>query len=124
MRSLNRNKQKFYYALYLGETEYVVDNEYTGEVTLSYSDPVAFYANISAARGETEMTPFGTELKYSKVIVTNDTTCPINEHSRVWIDADPDSEPYDYTVVKVAKSLNSISYAVKEVATDDYTRYD
>jgi len=125
MRSLERNKQTFYYALYNGVTEVVDENgDYTGEKEVSYSAPVKYRANISAAKGESETAPFGVETNYSKTISTNDMNCPIQEDSVLWIDRDPTTEAYNFLVVKVAKSLNSILYAIREVSTDDYSRYE
>lgn len=124
MRSLERNKQTFYYALYSGVTEVIDENgDYTGEREITYSSPVKYRANISAAKGESETAPFGIETNYSKTISTNDMSCPIKEDSVLWIDKDPTTDPYNFLVVKVAKSLNSILYAIREVSTDNYSRY-
>ena len=125
MRSLERNKQTFYYALYSGVTEVKDENgDYTGEREITYSSPVKYRANISAAKGESDTAPFGIETNYSKTISTNDMSCPIKEDSVLWIDKDPTTDPYNFLVVKVAKSLNSILYAIREVSTDNYTRYE
>lgn len=125
MRSLERNKQTFYYALYSGVTEVKDENgDYTGEREITYSSPVKYRANISAAKGESDTAPFGIETNYSKTISTNDMSCPIKEDSVLWIDKDPTTDPYNFLVVKVAKSLNSIMYAIREVSTDNYTRYE
>lgn len=116
MRCLNRNKQTLYYALYQGETEEQdSDGNYTGERTITYGDPVKFKANISAARGESALNPFGIETNYSKTIVTDDLNCPIKEDTILWIGKDPTEDPYNYMVVKKAESLNSIMYAIREV---------
>ena len=125
MRSLERNKQTFYYALYSGVTEVTDENgDYTGERQVTYSSPVKYRANISAARGESETAPFGIETNYSKTISTSDMTCPIQEDTVLWIGKDPTTDPYNFLVVKVAKSLNCILYAIREVSTDNYTRYE
>lgn len=124
MRSLERNKQTFYYALYSGVTEVKDENgDYTGEREITYSSPVKYRANISAARGESETAPFGIETNYSKTISTSDMDCPIQEDTVIWIDKDPTTDPYNFLVVKVAKSLNCILYAIREVSTDNYSRY-
>ena len=124
MRSLERNKQTFYYALYSAVTEVKDENgDYTGEREVTYSSPVKYRANISAARGESETAPFGIETNYSKTISTSDMDCPIKEDTVIWIDKDPTTDPYNFFVVKVAKSLNCILYAIREVSTDNYTRY-
>lgn len=116
MRALQRNKQTFYYALYLGATESVdEDGYYTGEMTSSYSTPVEARANISPARGEADVELFGITEQYTKTIVTTDMNCPIDTTSQLWIGI-PITEPYNYVVVRVAKSLNSITYAIREVS--------
>lgn len=116
MRSLERNKQKIYYALYEGKEE--VRDEWgnlTGSPTLKYGDPVEYFINVSAARGTADVEQFGINTIYTKTMVTNDLDCPITETTRLWINREP-TEPYNYVVVSVAKSLNSVTYAIKEVS--------
>jgi hypothetical protein len=115
MKTLKRNKQTLYYALFEGKEEIKDENGYrTGEHQLKYLHPIKARMNISAAKGTAESEMFGISLNYTKTLVTDDIKCPIKEDSILWIDATPD-EPYNYIVVQVAKSLNSISYAVKKV---------
>lgn len=116
MKCLERNQQKFYYSLY-GVTE--GKDEYGNDVK-GYGDAIEFKANISPSTGTTQVEQFGKEVEYDKVIVTSDTSCPINEESALFIDKEPsfsdDGKPLnDYVVKRVAKSLNSISYAVSKV---------
>lgn len=121
MRTLARNKSTFWYALYL-ETEAVMD-EYgnmTGEGRVIYSEPVEMKANISPATGYAQTEQFGNLDSYDKVIVTDDVNCPIDENSVLFIDKAPEHNTdgdlmYDYTVRRVAKSLNSVSIAVRKV---------
>lgn len=116
MLSLERNKQTIYYALYQGSTD-VVDSDgfYTGEKTSTYCTPVEMRVNVSPARGDTDVDIFGINEKYSKTLVTTDMNCPITETTRLWIGIDT-TEPYNYRVVRVAKSLNSIVIAIEEVS--------
>ena len=70
MRCMARNKSKFYYASYIGETE--ITDEYgnsTGEYNLSYEKPVEMFGNVSAAQGEIQSRQFGESESYDKVIV-------------------------------------------------------
>ena len=117
MKSLNRNKQELYYALYTHK-EPIID-EYgnkTGEFSLVYSEPTPVWMNISAARGTAETEMFGISANYTKTLVTSDMSCPIQEDTILWIGISPEGgTPYNYSVVQVAKSLNSITYAIKEV---------
>ena len=121
MRTLNRNKSPFWYLLY--DRKAPAKDEYgneTGEELVVYKPAVAMNANISAATGSAQVEQFGNFAGYDKVIVTDDLSCPIDENTVLFIDKEPqydkDGKPlYDYMVKRVAKSLNSISYAVSKV---------
>jgi hypothetical protein len=116
VRTLERNKQTIYYALYEGKEP--LTDEYgnpTGEYEVLYSEPVFLKINVSAARGEYETRLFGDMENYDKVLVTDDLSLPITEASILWIDSLDTTKPHDYIVKKVAKSLNTISYAVTKV---------
>lgn len=56
---------------------------------------------------------------YDKVLITDDMSCPIDENTVLFVDSKPgyrQGKPaFDYTVKRVAKSLNTISYAVSKV---------
>jgi hypothetical protein len=122
MRTLRRNQRKFYYALYEGKVLLVDSYGYkTGETVNSYGKPVLCRANISPASGETVAQQFGGDESYDKVIVT-ELDLPIDEYSLLWVDTMPTLKqdgstdtPHDYVVRKVAKSLNSTSYAISKV---------
>lgn len=125
MRSLNRNKQRIYYSLYSSKTPIL--DEYgnqTGEYETTYATPVALDINVSAARGTSDVEQFGINLNYTKSMVTNDLNCPIDETTRLWVGKDAFETveevttvtPHNYVVVSVAKSINSITYAIKEVS--------
>lgn len=114
MRTLLRNKQTFYYALYNGVVDRKVDGLYTGEKVVSYSDPVEMSANVSAARGSSDVELFGIDTPYSRTIVTDDMECPIKEDSVIWYGIAPTGKP-NYKVTAIAKSLNSIVYAIREI---------
>ncbi len=117
MRTLERNKQVIYYALFDGK-EPVID-EYgnqTGEYEILYTPPTLLKINVSAARGEYSTRQFGDTEKYDKVLMTDDLNVPITETSILWIDSLDTTKPHDYIVKKVAKSLNSVSIAVSKVS--------
>lgn len=121
MRALLRNQRRFYYANYEGNTEIV--DEYgnkTGEYEVKYSKPIEVYGNISAAQGEMQTRQFGESEIYDRVIQLSNPKSPIDEHSVLWIDVEPNEEdtlvtPYDYVVKKVARSLNSTTIAITKV---------
>lgn len=123
MRLVERNKTTVYYRLYQG-MELVVDEQgyETGEKVVAYDDPVAIRVNVSPATGHSSIEQFGTLEGYDKVIVTEDMTCPIDEHSVLYVDSEPVTDEegnvtnaYDYIVKRVARSLNLISYAIAKV---------
>ena len=121
MRTAQRNSQKIYYSLYLGKTPIIGEyGNQTGEYDLIYGDIKPFDINVSAARGTSEVEQFGINLNYSRTMVTHDMTCPINVESRLWIEKeamiDNVETPHNYVVLAVAKSINSITYAIKEVS--------
>ena len=123
MHNLRRNERKIAYALYSGRVETQISGEYTGEYETTYASPVYAYMNVSAAKGSAEYEPFGIDTAYTKIMVTDDVNCPINEQTILWIgnvsslETDP-TTPNDYIVVRVAKSLNHIAYAIKEVSVE------
>lgn len=122
MKTLKRNQTPFWYLLY-DRKEPVKDewgNE-SGETKVLYQTAVGFEANVSAATGSAQVEQFGNFAGYDKVIVTDDLSCPIDENTVLFIDKEPeyseDGTPlYDYIVKRVARSLNSVSYAVSKVS--------
>ena len=121
MRALKRNQRSFYYARYEGKTENIDENGYTtGTYTVNYSKPIECYGNISASSGSVQNEQFGNHLQYDKVIVLDNVNVPIDENSVLWVDKsveyDKNGNPvFDYVVKKVARSLNSVSFAISKV---------
>lgn len=131
MKCMERNKSTFYYALYTGRE--MIEDEYgnvSGEWDTQHGDPIAEQANISAAQGETQARQFGENVSYDKVIVMDNPFVPIDEFTVLWVDTVPkltdsgslalDEEgkiitPHDYVIKKVARSLNSVSFAISKV---------
>lgn len=120
MRLLKRNLVPVWYCLYKGKEPLLDDdgNE-TGEYTIGYQKPVKIMCNVSPATGQAQIGMFGNLESYDKVIITDDMDCPIDENTVLFIDNKPgfnQGKPtFDYTVRRVAKSLNSISIAVSKV---------
>ena len=124
MKALARNKVLIHYANYRDKTP--IKDEYgnlTGEYEVSYENPVAVKANVSAARGESTTRQFGDDVNYDRVILIDDPKFPIKESSILWIDTPPKiqedgstKDPHDYIVKQVATSLNSVSIAVSKVS--------
>ena len=124
MKTLKRNQTRIYYSSYLGKTP--LEDEYgnlTGEYEITYGNPVAVMANVSAARGEATTRQFGEDVSYDRIIVLDSPSFPIVETSILWIDTLPEiaedgttETPHDYIVKQVATSLNSVSIAVSKVS--------
>lgn len=145
MRCLERNKRQFWYCLLDPTIEHVMIDENgneSGEIIPHYETAVSIRANVSPATGYAQTEMFGNLDSYDKVIVTDDMNCPIDEHTVLFIEKEPeytavtthtvtegnalyaDDEieavsyqvpKYDYIVKRVARSLNSISIAVRKV---------
>jgi len=117
----------------------------TGTFSIEYATVQRVGVNVSASRGTSDLEQFGINLNYTKTLVTCNMKCPISETSVLWLgyglifdydateipsngdvrvkdgviveykDGNWVDVPHNYVVVGVAKSLNSITYAVKEV---------
>lgn len=121
MKLMKRNLQPVYYCLYVDHVPLLDENGYeTGEYTVGYEEPAELICSVSPAKGYAQMELFGNLESYDKVLITDDLTCPINENTVLFVDEEPsfreDGTPkYDYIVRRVAKSLNTISYAISKV---------
>lgn len=121
MRLMKRNLKTIHYCLYKGEEVVKDEDGYeSGEKQVVYHEPVSMKCNVSPATGYAQTEMFGNLESYDKVLITDDMNCPIDENTVLFIDTEPaftdDGKPmYDYTVRRVAKSLNNISYAVRKV---------
>lgn len=118
MRCLNRNKQIVWYSLFEGDVMNTdSEGNFTGTRSQKYSEPEYEYFNVSAGKGNADVNPFGIDTPYSRTMVTTDIECPVDESTRVWIGVSPeDDKPHNYEVVAVAKSINSVTYALREVS--------
>lgn len=120
MKLMKRNLQPVHYCLYADRIPILDDDGYeTGETKVGYGEPVKLMCNVSLATGYAQVNMFGNLESYDKVLITDDMDCPIDENTVLFIDKSPefkDGKPiYDYTVRRVAKSMNTISYAVSKV---------
>ena len=144
MRLLARNKKDLWYANPTG-TSYVTDNNglKTGEIEVAYDTPVKVRmsmaissgANNLGSQGIASIEPYGLVTGYTARAVTEDLNCSMEEQSHVWYGIEPTHtesqtitengqtttvevevpNPYNYTVVRKAKSLNHLIYYLKEV---------
>ena len=132
MRILERNKKDLWYANRISAS-YVTDKNgmKTGEKEQTYAEPVKVRmsmaissgANNLGSQGIATLEPYGIVTGYTARAVTEDLSCPMEEQSRVWYGIEPTTEiegvtvpvPYNYTVVRKAKSLTHLIYYLKEV---------
>lgn len=144
MRTLAKNKQKMWYALFKGEEpEYELDEngqkivdyvdedgiEYyreTGNKIPTYFEPVSFYGNISMSGGEVNTQEYGIDVSgYDALLVLDKNEIPIEETSLVWFESEPqykdaektivDGNKADYRVIAVKPSLNMSKYILKRL---------
>lgn len=144
MRILARNKKALWYANPLTVSSVTDKNGLrTGEKEITYSIPVKVKmsmaissgANNLGSQGIASLEPYGIVTGYTARAVTEDLNCPMEEQSHVWYGIEPTHtesqnieengqtttvetevpNPYNYTVVRKAKSLNHLIYYLKEV---------
>lgn len=135
MRTLNKNKQKIYYALLNGrkaeistetitvdeDTVYIDEGDYVNEYTV----PEEFFANISFSGSESVDVEFGLDMSaYDAIIVTDKKAIPITETSLIWFETEApletnDGSTADYSVVAVRQSLNFTKAILKRRVKDD-----
>lgn len=121
MKCLERNKTSFHYALFLRKDPITDDyGNDSGEFRVIYDTPVEMQACVSAASGEAQIEQFGNAIMYDRVIISDEVNSPIDEHSVLCIDSPPSYDTsgnliFDYIVTKVARSLNTVSFAISKV---------
>lgn len=120
MKLMKQNLKPVYYCLYVDRKPLLdSDGNESGESGVTYAEPVKLMCSVSPATGYAQANMFGNLESYDKVLITDDMDCPIDENTVLFIDKAPefkDGKPtFDYTVRRVAKSLNAISYAVSKV---------
>ena len=112
MRDQYRNRQPIWYAQYLGEEPIFDDDGYeTSETGPSYSEPAKAMLNLAPATGTADNQLFGAFADYTHTIATA-REFPFNEQTVMWVGITID-KPYNFKVVRVAKSLNGWRFALK-----------
>ena len=120
MRTVKRNKRPVAYAFYDGVTELLDDDgNYTGEYEVSYTEPVKALMNVSGGRGQADIALFGLTQTFARTATTEDLTTPFNTQTVFRVETDPDTEPFDYRVVAVSRTINQVVLALAEVETDE-----
>jgi hypothetical protein len=120
VRTINRNKRPVAYASYLGVQELVDESgNFTGEYSVQYTDPVKTRMNVSGGRGQSNISLFGLTDNFARTVVTDDLETDFNTEMVFWIEKDPDTEPFDYRVVLVSRTINQVVIALAEVEKSD-----
>jgi len=120
LRTVKRNKRPVAYAFYNGVTELTdEDGLLTGEYEVNYTDPVKTLMNVSGGRGQADIAMFGLTQTFGRTATTEDLETPWNTETVMWIETDPDTEPFDYRVVAVSRTINQVVLALSEVETDE-----
>lgn len=116
MRTTQRDKRPVAYAFYAGMTEMAdADNNYTGEYQLSYTTPVRTLMNVSGGRGQADVSLFGLTDTFARTATTDDLETPFDTSTVFWIECDPDTDPFNYRVVAVSRTINQVVLALAEV---------
>ena len=127
MRTLNKNKQKMYYAnqdreVPITETYYDDDgNAYeldTGETELVYGEPIEFSANISNKLNEVKWAEYGIDesTNYAQIVVSKGSV-PLKVGSIIWKKSEIVYENLEKKIV----DENTSDYVVKGVADEGLT---
>lgn len=135
MRLCRKNKTNLWYSLYKdSETAYLKDEDgntvyqeidgeqvpvETGHKPPSYDTPVKFKGYIQFNGGESEAKAFGVSVdSYTHILIMRRGELPIDETSLIFNDEPSEvaEKTADYKVVKVAPSLNFVTYLLKSVS--------
>lgn len=116
MRTTQRDKRPVAYAFYQGMTELMdEENNYTGEYQLSYTTPVKTLMNVSGGRGQADVSLFGLTDTFARTATTDDLETPFDTSTVFWVECDPDTDPFNYRVVSVSRTINQVVLALAEV---------
>ena len=109
MHLLRRNTTLFEYLPPDGETSDLNDNgEHTGDFYPVHKDPVIYRGNISTPSGYISQNFFGTDMRYTHVLMMDDPDVDITELGIIrW-------KGKLYEIRAVRPSINSVSIALRE----------
>ena len=114
MKNLKRNMTEFEYLPPDGETtDLNEDGEHTGEFYQKHSDPVPMKGNISMPSGNVSQDFFGTDTRYTHVLLLDDPDADISELGMIrW-------KGNLYEIRAVRPSLNALSVALRKKTADN-----
>ena len=125
MRTVKRNKRPVAYAFYNGVTGLKDDDgNLTGEYEVFYTDPVKTLMNVSGGRGQADIAMFGLTQTFARTATTEDLETQWNTETVMWVETDPDTEPFDYRVVAVSRTINQVVLALAEVEVNTASQID
>jgi len=122
LRTIKRNKRPVAYAFYNGATELTDEyGNYTGEYAVRYTTPVRTLMNVSGGRGQADIALFGLTQTFARTATTEDLETKFTTETVFWIETDPDTQPFDYRVVAISRTINQVVLALAEVEhTESY----
>ncbi len=113
MHNLRINETTFEYLPPDGEeTDLNEDDEHTGEFYQKYAGPIPYRGNISMPSGYTSQNFFGTDIRYTHVLVMDDPDVELSELGLIRWKGDL------YEIRAVRPSLNSLSAALRKKTAD------
>ena len=113
MKLLDRNTTEFEYLPYTGlDTDLNENDEHTGEFHPEYGDPIICKGNISTPSGYTNQTFYGTDVRYTHVLVMAGKVPDIQETGLIRWKGDL------YDIRAVRPSLNVLSVALRRQTKD------
>ena len=116
MRTVKRNKRPVAYAFYSGVQELTDDwGNYTGEYAVSYTEPTKTLMNVSGGRGQADIALFGLTETFARTATTEDLETKFTTETVFWVENDPDTQPFDYRVVAISRTINQVVLALAEV---------
>ena len=121
MKLLDRNRQTIYYRNYLGETDIMDGELFTGESVKNYSEVKLLLAYVKPATGNSTAEPFGELLGKNRIIYFANGVADMDEYSQVWVGLDPtlvNGEPtvaHNYDVVGVSVGLDHTRVSIRLV---------
>lgn len=117
MKCLRRNMTDFEYFPPDGEeTDLNDDGEHTGEFYQKFGDPVPYRGNISAPSGSISQNFFGTDTRYTHVLIMDDPDLDISELGMIRWKGDL------YAIQAVRPSINVLSVALRKKTKDNAER--
>ena len=122
---LIRNKTKVFYKNQTGIQELYDDyGNATGSYFPIYSELKEAWLSVSPNKGTADTQYFGNLLDYDRVMTTNNINLDIDEQTVLWIDGADTNNGHNFVVERVARSIKSISYAIRQVDVTEVIKTD